>query len=125
MEELAPAAAKKLADDWAVGGKLWEAKREKDRVARTLLSKLTKKRAEEAANVERIEAVDTRLKSVESMIEGLSEQIKKLGSSGTSWQAARTCACTWPDSGVMDEWRGRLMSGVLQNGAPRRGRRVC
>ena len=40
---------KKLAEDWMVGGKLWEAKREKDRVARTLLSKLTKRSAEEAA----------------------------------------------------------------------------
>ena len=28
----------RIAADWSVGGKLWEAKREKDRVARALLS---------------------------------------------------------------------------------------
>jgi len=69
-------AQKELNANWAVGGKLWEAKREKDRVARTLLSKLTKKRAEEAADRSREEGIDDRLKNVETMIEGLYDLIK-------------------------------------------------
>ena len=68
----------RIAADWSVGGKLWEAKREKDRVARALLSKLTKKRAEEEADAERARGVDQRVQNVESLLETLSANVEAL-----------------------------------------------
>jgi len=63
---------------WEVGGYLWDLKREKDRVARNLLKKLTKKRALESECEERAEATETRIKGIEVKVEQILDKLNTL-----------------------------------------------
>jgi hypothetical protein len=66
------------AKQWEVGGYLWDLKREKDRVARDLLKKLTKQRASDDAAEVRAEATETRIKGIESRVELILDKLNAL-----------------------------------------------